>query len=1332
MRKLVPAIAVVCSLLLLGSASFAAPRGKASSPQSQTKGHHHRASKREASLTSSRSRLRNGRRAAAATRVASFTFFPSSPTAGQAVTFQSTGGCKPKPCTYAWDDDGPDGPGGTNSPLGNGKTLVFTFTTPGTKYVRLTVTDGRGRRATVEHDVVVTAASSTPPPPPPAKVPPSNTSLPAITGTAQVGSTLMASPGVWTGDTPISFSYQWSDGTTGQADTLSSGDQGKSITVTVTASNDAGTATARSNSVGPVAAAPPPAVKVPPSNTSLPTISGTAQVGSTLTASPGVWSGDTPIAVTYQWSDGTTGQTDALPSSDQGKNISVTVTATNDGGSASAKSNSVGPVAAAPSPPPPNSTFPLKLSASSRYLVTQSGSPFLMVGDTPWSLIGALSEASASQYYADRAAHGFNTALSALLCDNYTGCNANGTTFDGIAPFTSGNGPGSYDLSTPNTAYFQRAHDDIAQAEADGIEVLLDPIETGGWLTTLENNGPTKDKAYGQFIGNFFKDLPNIIWISGNDFQSYTNSTDNADALAVAQGIQAADPTALQTSELNFCANGGNTCIGSTSLDDASWTSVLGLNGAYTYSPTYADVLKAYNATPTLPVFMEEANYEQEQNNATDGGSLQNLRLQEWWTMTSGAMGQLYGCHCTWATLANGFSNSSIDTSGVAQLQNQTKLLNTLDWEDLAPDASHKLVTAGFGTFSSTGSIDSNNYVTAAETPDGKLALAYLPKGGMISVAMGQMAGSTSARWYDPTNGTFTSIAGSPFTNSGSQTFTPPSTNSGGGTDWVLVLQASASSPPPATVPPTNTALPAISGTPQQGNTLTASHGTWTGDTPMTFTCSWSDGTTGCSDTLGSTDVGKTVTVSVTATNDGGSASATSKATAVVTAPPAPPPSATSTANLWISPSGGSCTRQTTAGAEIPAQDCSSMNAALQAARCGDTVNFVAGSYPDQALKDNSALDNCSSNVVFEAAQGLNRSQVVIGNDNGSSIDSGDSGAGGASNWTLQNVTVAANINLLPCPYTSNAGACSTVAHNVTINNIQGGSFFAWIPNLTIENSNFGPCYNLVSLPAGSKNNNSTPGPTVSPDPSVHCNQNIKGFGPNTVFENNTVHDFLDDNSDPAFDHFECMFIGGDQNLTIEDSKFYNCQIYSIFIQNAGTGPLLIQNNWFGPGLGGMGACTSNGNCPSPTGGGSNNWNVTDGDNSGSPASTNVLIRYNSFDPAAGFSNQSNASVNSGSTWRFVANIMGQGGCQSQFSYSYNLWQSGGPCGTGDVATTTNPFVLSGQKDSPDDLHLKCGSAAENIVASGSGDSALSTDIDGLSRTWPSDAGASVEKSCGT
>jgi hypothetical protein len=149
----------------------------------------------------------------------------------------------------------------------------------------------------------------------------------------------------------MSFSYQWSDGTTGQTDKLSTGDLGKSITVTVTASNDGGSAMATSAPAGPVAAAPPPATSAP-QNTAAPSISGTPQSGDTLTANPGTWTSDgSSVTFAYAWSDGRTGRTDALTAADVGQRITVTVTATNDGGSSQQVSAPVGPVAAAPSAP---------------------------------------------------------------------------------------------------------------------------------------------------------------------------------------------------------------------------------------------------------------------------------------------------------------------------------------------------------------------------------------------------------------------------------------------------------------------------------------------------------------------------------------------------------------------------------------------------------------------------------------------------------------------------------------------------------------------------------------------------------------------------------------------------------------------------------------------------------------------------------------------------------------------------------------------------------------------------------------------------------------------
>jgi len=92
-------------------------------------------------------------------------------------------------------------------------------------------------------------------------VAPANTVLPAITGTAQVGQTLTASTGTWSGTPAPTYAYQWfSDGVSIPGADESTyvpavGDVGNVITVTVTASNGAGTAQATSAATAAVIAA---------------------------------------------------------------------------------------------------------------------------------------------------------------------------------------------------------------------------------------------------------------------------------------------------------------------------------------------------------------------------------------------------------------------------------------------------------------------------------------------------------------------------------------------------------------------------------------------------------------------------------------------------------------------------------------------------------------------------------------------------------------------------------------------------------------------------------------------------------------------------------------------------------------------------------------------------------------------------------------------------------------------------------------------------------------------------------------------------------------------
>jgi hypothetical protein len=103
-----------------------------------------------------------------------------------------------------------------------------------------------------------------------------------------------------------------------------------------------------------------------PTITQAPQIVGTAQVGQTLSATPGTWAGTEPITATYQWLRcwaspppilcspiaGATGLSYLAMPEDEGYALRVALTVTNAFGAASQQSAATSPVAAAPAPNP--------------------------------------------------------------------------------------------------------------------------------------------------------------------------------------------------------------------------------------------------------------------------------------------------------------------------------------------------------------------------------------------------------------------------------------------------------------------------------------------------------------------------------------------------------------------------------------------------------------------------------------------------------------------------------------------------------------------------------------------------------------------------------------------------------------------------------------------------------------------------------------------------------------------------------------------------------------------------------------------------------------------
>jgi hypothetical protein len=151
------------------------------------------------------------------------------------------------------------------------------------------------------------------------------------------------------------------------------------------------------------------------------------------------------------------------------------------------------------------------------------------------------------------------------------------------------------------------------------------------------------------------------------------------------------------------------------------------------------------------------------------------------------------------------------------------------------------------------------------------------------------VTGSTIEAWYAPAGGSWTRLSSQTDTTYSAAGFLAVESrgsqldNFGGGTLGT------------APVAPSNTVPPTVTGVAQQGQTLTASPGTWTGNPVPTYTYQWQRCNTAganCVNIASATaqtyqpvtaDVGATVRVNVTATNSAGTSTTPSAATATVT-----------------------------------------------------------------------------------------------------------------------------------------------------------------------------------------------------------------------------------------------------------------------------------------------------------------------------------------------------------------------------------------------------------------------------------------------------------------
>jgi hypothetical protein len=444
------------------------------------------------------------------------------------------------------------------------------------------------------------------------------------------------------------------------------------------------------------------------------------------------------------------------------------------------------------------------VSSNGRYF-EYKGKPFLYLGDTAWELFHKLDREEATKYLQNRAKKGF-TVIQAVVLAELNGLKTPNAY--GEVPLID------LDPTKPNEKYFEHVDFIVNKAEELGLIVGMLPTWGDKIPNIIGGDGPVvfnpeNAKAFGQFLGNRYKNKP-IIWILGGD---RTIDSDTAFAIwkNMAAGLKKGDNG---RHIISFHPRGGRTS--SYWLHNEEWIDFNMYQSAHFhhFQKVYEYASHDYLLNPAKPTVDSEPAYEDiplefwtfnewqtdkkvferilDSNFLIKEPSFYkkgfftdyDVRVHAYWNLLSGAGGFTYGNNAVWQMFEKGDKpqipclfdwRESLDRPGAAQVRFVKKLFEMRSISKLIPDQS-----AIYGINNRD-----DNHIRAAIASDGSFLISYLAKGQPVSIVMKKVSGNkVNAWWFNPRNGESTSIG--EFENKGIKTFTPPS--SGLNSDWVLVL----------------------------------------------------------------------------------------------------------------------------------------------------------------------------------------------------------------------------------------------------------------------------------------------------------------------------------------------------------------------------------------------------------------------------------------------------------------------------------------------------------------------------------------------------------------
>ena len=407
----------------------------------------------------------------------------------------------------------------------------------------------------------------------------------------------------------------------------------------------------------------------------------------------------------------------------------------------------------------PWSNGKLKVSENGRYLQHENGTPFFWLGDTGWLLPERLDRDEAEFYLDQCAAKGYNVVQVQTINDvpayNIYGQSSHPEGFD----FKNINKKGVY-------GYWDHFDFIIKMAEKKGIYIGMTCIWGG-----LVNAGKmtVKDaQVYGKFLGERYKNAPNIIWFIGGDIRGDVK-TEVWEALAVS--IKAVDKNHLMTYHPR-----GRTSS-STWFNNAEW---LDFNmfqsghrrygqrkgdGDYTIAENTEEdnwryVEKALSMSPLKPVIDGEPSYEDIPQGLHDFNEVRwnanDVRRYAYWSVFAGAFGHTYGHNSIMQFYKPGVLGSygvsrawydCIEDPGYNQMKYLKALMLAFPFFERVPDQS---IIAGQ---------NGERYDRAIATRGNDYLMVYNYTARPMQIDLSKISGAKkNCWWFNPKNGEITYI----------------------------------------------------------------------------------------------------------------------------------------------------------------------------------------------------------------------------------------------------------------------------------------------------------------------------------------------------------------------------------------------------------------------------------------------------------------------------------------------------------------------------------------------------------------------------------------------